>query len=86
MQVRGLGQGLTHTAEGQLWERRVHDDIVGCHATAGGLCYHPSDQLPIMGEGTQQIRRGHNTMYPSREGSRWCFHPLCAGHMLCLFP
>lgn len=70
MQVHGLEQGLTHTTEGQTRDRGVHEDIVGCHATTGGLCYHPSDQLPTMGEGTEQIRMGHNTMYQSRGGSR----------------
>lgn len=56
MQVQGLGQGLTHTAEGQIWDQGVHEDIVGCHATTGGLCYHPCDQLLTKGEGTEQIR------------------------------
>lgn len=56
MQVQGLGQGLTNTAEGQIWDQGVHEDIVGCHATTGGLCYHPCDQLLTKGEGTEQIR------------------------------
>lgn len=37
MQGSGREQGLTHTAEGQIWNHGVHDDIVGCHATTGGL-------------------------------------------------
>lgn len=86
MQERGLEQGLTHTAEGQSWDHGVHDDIVGCHATTGGLCYHPSDQLPTMGEGTAQIRMAHNTVYQDREGSRGCFHLPLWGHRLCLIP
>lgn len=56
-----MEEGPTHATKGQIRDQSMHEDVVGCHATAGGLRYHPSDQLPRMRDGTEQreIKTGH---------------------------